>query len=158
MGLSDVKSGKFVEKPLAQDSKMSTGAKIGAGIGAAVFGIPGLIGGAIAGEIVHATKSELSKKEEIKDNNFTFTINVVNDAGEKGVAVYGKVVSGSASFGDALYVKKSDGTTILCQASIMVVNQQKSKTISAGTEGTILLKNIEKKSIKWGDTLIKNNN
>ena len=158
MGLNDVKSGTFVEKPMPQDSKMSTGAKIGAGLGAVVFGPLGLIGGAIAGEIVHATKSELSKKEEIKDGNFTFTINVVTDAGEKGVAVYGKVVSGSTSFGDSLYVKKSDGTTIPCQASIIVVNQQKLKTISSGTEGTILLKNIEKKSIKWGDTLIKANN
>lgn len=158
MGLNDVKSGTFVEKPMPQDSKMSTGAKIGAGLGAVVFGPLGLIGGAIAGEIVHATKSELSKKEEIKDGDFTFTINVVTDAGEKGVAVYGKVVSGSTSFGDSLYVKKSDGTTIPCQASIIVVNQQKLKTISAGTEGTILLKNIEKKSIKWGDTLIKADN
>ena len=158
MGLNDVKSGSFVEKPMPKDSKLSTGAKIGAGLGAAAFGPLGLIGGAIAGEIVHATKSELSKKEESKDGNFAFTINVVNDAGEKGVAVYGKVLSGSVSFGESLYVKKSNGTTIPCQASIIVVNQQKLKTISAGTEGTILLKNIEKKSIKWGDTLIKAEN
>lgn len=164
MGLNDVKSGKFVEQKVQDTGKISTGAKIGAGIGAVIAGPLGAIGGAmIAGSFGKIRGALLEKQiadnSDSKGNDFKLTVeDVFNIRAEDG-NLY-PVVTGIIEFGhicvnDTVSVTNSEGASFETVVSGIAREASLVDEASEGDDISLMFKKCTKSDFSEGDIITK---
>lgn len=155
-GLNDVRSGKFIEQKMQETGKMSTGAKIGAGIGAIIAGPLGALGGSLLGKKIADTSD--FKKNDIK-KTFELVVeevfNIRMDDNNLYPVVIGIIEFGNIHLNDRVTVTNSEDKSFETEISGIEVGGSLVDEAKKGDNVGILFKKCNKSDFSEGDIITK---